>query len=210
MSPLGRSICLSLALLLSAAGAGCRWANLEAENDRLREEVMDLTDQVTGLKARNRELIAELSQASTAPGSLPDAVRQATPRVAGIEIDRLSHARDEDEDGMPETILVYITSRDGRERFVQLVGELVVTATVAHGKAPAVTVGSITLNPAELRDAYRNGFMGTHYSVTVPIDVSALSRGDLDLPCLVCATFEDGLMGQHHTAERSVPLHRGR
>jgi hypothetical protein len=115
-----------------------------------------------------------------------------------------------------------VTPFDGRHRFVQIVGTLTVEAryvplagagtpqdeVLARAVAPADSalpdqnlLGRTTLGPSGLREAYRSGFMGTHYTVEI------VPRPDVrvtDGAVVLSATFVDELTGRRHEAWRVV------
>ncbi len=192
--------------IAAVALAGCSSApgRIEKENDRLREQVLDLEAQIARLQGRARELEAQLQAASTVPGSVPEEVRASTPTVAAIAIDRRSHVQDQGDDGSPGKLVVYVKPSDGRGRFVQMVGDLSVHAAILPAGADAVTIGRVALGPAALREAYRSSFMGTHYTIEVPLAIPAPDPGETR--ALVQVEFVDGLTGKHHTAEHAVDL----
>ncbi|MHC4079705.1 MAG: hypothetical protein ACYS15_13950 [Planctomycetota bacterium] len=189
-------------VVLLAVLAGCG-KKASRQNDMLRARVMDLETQVEQLTDRNRELEAALAEAEAAPGELPQVVRANVPRVARIEIDRLSHALDEDGDGRVEALLVYVKPTDGLGRFVQLAGWLSVHAADLPPDAEATTLGQVTLGPAEVRAGYRTSFMGTHYSVTLPLTLPADRP---EGPCTVRVIYKDGRSGRSVSAEREIDL----
>jgi hypothetical protein len=173
------------------------------QNDLLRAQVMDLETQVQELTDRNRELEASLAKAETRPGEPPEEVRAATPQVVRVEIDRLSHALDEDGDGRVEALQIYVKPADGMGRFVQLAGWLSVHAADLRAEADAETLGRVRLGPAEVREAYRTSFMGTHYSVTLPLTLPAERP---EGPCTVRVIYEDGSSGRQVSHEREIDL----
>jgi len=198
VSAVGRGLPLLLAALL----VGCGASRVGRENDRLRRQVHEREQEMAALEGRNRELSSELAAASAAPGSLPEEIRANTPHVARITIGGLGHVRESAEGGT-HTLVLYITPEDGLGRFVQLVGRLSVNAAVLPAGEPARTVGEITLEPAELRAAYRSGFFGTHYTAEVPLADTAGA-----LACDVRVFYTDGRTGESLEASGSVPLNR--
>jgi hypothetical protein len=213
-------------LVLCAVAPGCHSGpkNFDNENDSLRAQVLDLQDQVTGLEAElseSKAKINELQEVLAGTGDAPaKEVLEALPRCAGIEIDRFSGPVDKDgEPGYPESIDVYVSPYDGRQRFVQVVGALTVEARylpastaggaddkaleagVQSGGAAGVLLGKVTLDPRDLREAYRSGFMGTHYTVqiTPPADVR-ISDGAI----VLSAVLLDRVTGLRHEAWRVV------
>ncbi len=222
---------LLLTIALPACSSGPK--NFENENDDLRRQRENLLERVESLEAalaEARAKIAEMHAALQVAGDATSAeVLEALPRAAGIEIDRLSGPVDRDgEPGYPESIDVYVRPYDGRRRFVQVAGTLAVEARyvplpgdppadrllAAAGAdvdaqppdgADAILLGTATLSPAELREAYRSSVMGTHYTVRIT------PRPDvrvLDGSIVLSAVLVDRVTGQRHEAWRVVRLPR--
>lgn len=202
----GRSAAVLILLVTTSAGCASD-QRLVRENDRLRERVHELQENADQLTLRVAELEAEVRRASALASSLPEEIRANTPHVAEIRLGRLSHAGDEDEDGRPDTLVVYLHPRDGLGRFIQLVGKVSVNAALLPAEAEAVTVGRLTLGPGELRQAYRATITGIHYALSVPIDLPDFTS-DAPAPeeCTVRLEFEDGLTGQSFSATHTIRL----
>jgi hypothetical protein len=175
------------------------------EHDRLRARVLELETQVQALRKRQVELQDELSVASRGPDSLPEDVRLCVPHVAGIAIDRLSHARDSDGDGRADLLMLYVRPTDGLGRFTQMVGWVRGSAVLMPTSGEAITIGRVSVGPADLRQAYRSTFLGVHYTIPMPIDPPTGREGD---SCAVVVSFEDALSGRTHTAEATIRISR--
>ena len=196
--------------------AGCRTGG-ETSGDVLRKQNLELQNQVAQLQKDASELRAKLSELVGAgnSGKSPE-VAEATPRVASVEIDFLSGPTADS--SMPpqsdrnRTVAVYIKPLDGRGRFIQATGKLMVevsrlTSLVqndqAAADAPARLLAGRTLEPLQLRDAYRAGFTGTYYAVEIPVPASELQPpGQL----LLRARFSDAITGASFEASRIVSL----
>ncbi len=176
------------------------YKKVSEENDRLRARLMELEDENRELAGRAAELDGQL-QRLTRDLPIPQEVRDATPHVTDISIASVSHATDTDDDGRPDTLTVYVEPTDGRGRFVQMVGELSVHAATLPADGDAITLGRVTLGPRELRDAYRSTFLGTHYTVDVPITIAP---GGTKTECTVQVEFVDGRDGR--TVVTQLPL----
>ena len=63
--------------------------------------------------------------------------------------------------------------------------------------------GSVTVAPKALRDCYRSGFMGTHYTVELPIEWGGVeaARG-----LSVSGEFVDGATGKRYPFLGTVPV----
>ncbi len=187
--------------MISLSGCGSSLTSDEA--DALRRKVLDLEKMNLQMSLRTTELEAELKLQSAEFGELSLEIRENTPRVARLTIGRLSHARDDDDDGRSETLLIYVDPEDGFGRFVQLVGTLTVHAAILPADRDAITIGRFTLKPGPLRAAYRSGFSGMHYTIELPIQLSPENSGQT---CLVRVIFKDGLTGLVHSTEREIKL----
>lgn len=188
----------------------CRTQDFRTEGDALRARVAELERDLANLDRRNAELRAELRR-QRRTDDLPDDVAEHMPQPVELVLARFSHVRDRSGDGVPDELRVYLQPRDGRGRFVQVAGELAIDAQMVppSPEIAPVPVGRITLGPAELRDTYRAGFMGTHYTIRMPVsippDASELSPAELG-QVLVRARLMDARSGETLTAERIVTM----
>ncbi|MBM4107860.1 MAG: hypothetical protein FJ255_03470 [Phycisphaerae bacterium] len=181
---------------------GCRvgGGGIEAENDRLRRERHDLGERVAALETERDELRAKVHELNLARGAGLDAdALDALPRVAALEIDGLSGLVPPEPSRDAERVAVYVRTLDGRRRFTQGVGTLTVRCELlppVGGPGPARSA-SRTLSAGQVREAYRSGIAGTHYTVEVPLAVpSSDRRGTL----VVRAELRDALTGAVHAA----------
>ncbi len=204
--PIARFICPSLVLLLVCGPLpGCKNRELSSQADDLRRRVLELENENKAHRLREAELRAELEREAARPDELPAEIRANMPRVAAISLNRLSHARDTDDDGRRESLMLYIEPKDGRGRFVQMVGHLSVHALLVPPDDDAMTLARVRLAPEALRAAYRSGVTGTHYLVELALE---LPDGESIDSCLVRVQFDDGLTGRTHETERTISLIR--
>jgi hypothetical protein len=188
--------------MLSSVGcSGAKRASIE--NDRIRAELLDQEDELTRLQQRITELEALVNGYEAGRDEASRAVIANTPLVTAIEIGRLSHVRDRNDDGTPDELVIYVQPTDGRGRFVQMVGDLSIHAALQPADKDAVTLGRVHLGPAEVREAYRSGLSGTHYTITVPLDVA----GDLaDQQFSAHVVYVDGRDGRRLEVNRGIAL----
>ncbi len=168
-------------LAMSLVVAGCGPKNYDNDNDELRRKVADLEVQLEQTKAQRNEFESQLIELArvhqAGSGDLGADVIAALPRCAGIKIGRYSGLADRDGIPGPEVVDVYISPFDGRQRFVQVVGQLSLEVAVlpplgASSDGPQGeprVIARRVLEPSELRDAYRSSPAGTHYSIEIPI-----------------------------------------
>ncbi len=194
---------LTAATLVAVLTGGCgSFKKVSEENDRLRARVMELEDENRALAGRTAELDGQVRRL-TRDLPIPQEVRDATPHVADISIASFSHAADTNGDGRPDTLVVYVEPTDGLGRFVQLVGELSVHAATLPADGDAITLGRVRLGPRELRDAYRSTFLGTHYTIEVPITIADPAT---QIVCTVKVEFVDGHSGRRVTVQKPLDL----
>ena len=201
-----------LAAVLLAAGCQAR-ALVPSEADGYRDEIRSLKGQIDELKRANTELRTQLAAAQpVAPsGESADEVRANVPMPIQIKVGwgtAIEVARDEA--GAPDpakgVLRLYLEPLDARGRFVQVSGYLEVACyTMPPSPAQPLTVGGVRLRPGELRDLYRSGLTGAHYTIPVPIDLAAAKGSET---VLVQVTYRDGLSGETLRASTVVALTR--
>ncbi len=120
-------------------------------------------------------------------------VREATAFVTRLSL--VSGSMIRREEGRDIAVLLF-AAQDVFGHEMQAVGTLAITVTAARSGQEAVTLATATLPPLVLRDAYRAGFMGSHYTVELP-----LTGAPEDLQtALISATLTDGWTGKEfHT-----------
>ncbi len=184
--------------------------------DQLRTRVAELESQLATQQSELAELRAKLAQASAAQSAeLSPEELAAIPTPVGLTIDaRSGLSRDGTE------LEVLVTPVDGRQRFVQVAGTLAVQVFaiaqqveqageqsgeqaggvdggVAQPAEPTAPLWSRQLSPSALRDAYRSGFLGTHYLVAIPLSPelrAAHASGGLDVRVSLNLAASDGTL----------------
>lgn len=190
----------ALAATVLALG-GCLGSISESEGERLRRRVSELERELDYARAYGSELESKLADANRVrEEALPQDVLDALPRCAGVEIDPLSGPVG----GEPgrESLLLFIKPFDGQRRFVQVAGSLRIDAALIPPMpegGPPTPFGRVSLGPRELREAYRSSFVGTHYSVELP-----LPQPPGDATLLVRVELVDALSGRRFAAERLI------
>lgn len=200
--------CFVLASLSAIALAGCKVGgkDFDNENDRLRRELSESQTQIKRLTAERAELSAKLSEAlrsrDAATGPSADVVA-AMPRCAGITLGNRSGFVDADGAPGPESVELILEPFDSRHRFVQIAGSVMcdVTELPSASGAPPRLLGSISLSPEQLREAYRSSFMGTHYTVSVPLSDGLSVRPAASIARVL---FHDGITGVSHEATMTL------
>lgn len=199
--PRSSRLVLGLGLTLCLSFAGCASSHDTAmANDRLREKVVDLEKQIKQQNGQISHLNTRIKQAEASDGVSAE-IRDNTPHVASISIGNLSHLRDNDSDGKADELVVYIKVADGWGRTIQLVGQLSVHAVAMPVGKDAVTLGRISLDPAEVRRAYRSSIAGTHYTVNVAL---VMPEGMIIEEITVRVEYLDGYSGVNYTAQQPV------
>lgn len=169
--------------------------------DRNREQVVKLENEVDQLRRRTQELESALAAADgkgllRLDGQpLDPAVLAAAPLATSLELGRFGGPVDTDGDGAPDLLRLYLRPLDGRGETVQVAGSASVEVLWLDGAGVSRSVGALRLDPAAWRDSLRSGFMGTHYTVEVPLDIptGADTRGG---SMIARISVRDGLTGR--------------
>lgn len=183
--------------------------SVEAENDRLRQEMLDKDKKQRELEGEITELKVKLAEACRAQTPLPDDVLHALPRVTSLEVSSLCGFEPTDANVPASAVSVWFETQDGRGRFVQAVGTVTISALILPPKVGDAGpepqgVAKLTLSPVQLRDAYRSSFTGTHYAAEIKLD-QPVERGPGRTPSLlVRIEFHDAITGQDLKAERVI------
>jgi hypothetical protein len=207
------TLALSTALAVLCA-LGCSSGKRIAKvNDALRLEREELKERVVSLEGENAELhvkIAELIQ--TSDSELTEDELAAIPRLASIELTRYCSVWTE---GGASEARFFVVPKDGRGRFVQVVGEvaLIVNSVPETDNAnpkldPASNrtlshddiymLGSKLSTALEVRDSFISGISGTGYMFQVPLTETPTEKIELAI------SFKDATTGKIHSAVRIV------
>lgn len=191
------------ALLLAAAGCGAR-ALVPNESDRLRAELADRTAERDTAVAKASELDARLRRLSEErTGELDPEVLEALPALAAVSVSGLSTARLESTNRA--LLAVVLAPSDGLGRFLQITGRVRLSAAALVAGEPPQSAGTLSLGPKDLRACFRSGFLGTHYTIELPVEWP----GDRPATALsVAGEFVDGLTKRAYPFAATVPVVR--
>ena len=146
--------------------------------DAMRAELIERTKERDSARARVAELETELARRAepSLAGASPDGplteadlreLPEATPALAAVSISSLSTVKATGP-GTGQLTLVVVPT-DGMGRFLQIAGVLRASAAaIVPGREP-MPAAAATFGPRTLRAAYRTGFMGTHYTLEIPL-----------------------------------------
>lgn len=167
---------------------------------------VDRSREIASLKKALRILRAELAdlQAVHAPESeavVVDSRSPLLPRPADLTLANGSAIRG----GAKPKATIRLSTVDIHGRFVQVTGPVSIVLAAISPDGEAIRVAQTTIDPAALRASLRGGFMGTAYSIEVPLDI------DIDLPpvggnVLVRVLLEDIRLDTPLKVEQLVPV----
>ncbi|MBL9150665.1 MAG: hypothetical protein JNM94_18415 [Phycisphaerae bacterium] len=176
----------AVAVTVTSLFAGCTARVLApSEGDAYRDEIRTLKDANAELTSRVIELERSLALATATegpgPSGVPDfgvawsaaEVAKEEPRAIDLAIGWGSMV--ERDAALPAaTLTLYVEPRDARGRFVQVSGYLDVRVVAVRdpGKGESPTLAERRFGPSALRDAWRSGMFGTHYTLTMPVDLA--------------------------------------
>lgn len=214
---------LAFAAAASASLAACQAKVLSpTPADQLRRQNAELSAKVESLERQLSEARTALATADSG-GSAVDAAGDrplseeevaATPHLAGVSIASSSHT-DRPISADRCVARIYMAPVDGLGRFLQVVGTASVTLYWSPPGCEAEVISCHDFGPLALRDAYRSGFGGAHYTLEWPIDLSAVgqgsARGGTGVTAWSCGSpveakveFTDARSGRVFTARRAL------
>lgn len=157
---------------------------LRRRNTELEAQVSALELQVSEARTSMAALQSQLAQAKSASGATaggegavrepsPEAI-EATPYLARVSVGTRSHT-DRPLSGTGCVARIYMEPQDGLGRFMQVVGTVSATLYWARPGCEAEAISCKEFGPLAIRDAYRSGFGGTHYTLEWPIELKVPS-----------------------------------
>ncbi len=199
------------AAVWAAITIGCSSARvmMPTDNDGLRREVQGLREQVSALEAQRMELQQQLA-AATKPvaeaGSIDAQVAEATPQLVSLTVEAGSHflSKPSANGGPTCEAVIYLKPTDGRGRFMQIVGRARASAFQLHADGRVVNLGTAQWDPIEVRDAWRDGIFGAHYTLRLPLTAEGWSCGGA--PVTVRVEFTSQPDGRTFSAQREMPF----
>jgi len=182
---------------------------LRAENQQLRERVDRLSLQVKELETRQasrRMSEAGASSRTLGAASQDPVIEAAIPRIASVQIEGATEVvRGAGGTSAPATLRLWVLPKDGQGRFLQVVGTLRVGVAILRAGEKPLEVAQASFGPTAVREAWRSGFMGSHYAfetiLTVPPEHATT-------PLTISIRFDDALSGRAFEDERQIAAPR--
>ena len=177
--------------LLLMLTTGCRVTVLPpTSDDSVRDRNAMLQDENEALKRENKGLKVRVSEAESGLDPMAVEFSHATPRLVSMVIEGASLVEPVSGEAGPSELTLRMSPSDDRGRFLQIVGTLSVTVVgVSTGKDP-ILLAQDRFTPAEVREAWRGGMMGSGYVFQVPL--TGRLHEDLPDSLDVVTVFETG------------------
>ena len=154
-----------------------------------RVQAVELQRRVKELEGTTAELQAQLAAAqeqlaqANAVGAADREVAEATPRMVTLAfaggsaewapVPAAAVTSGGCEPSRHALVRVAVEPRDGLGRVLQVAGRCEVTVAIVDPAGKVFELGHRAIAPGELRAAWRAAFMGTHYSLEIPVVVPA-------------------------------------
>ena len=154
-----------------------------------RVQAVELQRRVKELEGTTAELQAQLAAAqeqlaqANAVGATDREVAEATPRMVALAfaggsaewapVPAAAVTSGGCEPSRHALVRVAVEPRDGLGRVLQVAGRCEVTVAIVDPAGKVFELGHRAITPGELRAAWRAAFMGTHYSLEIPVLVPA-------------------------------------
>ena len=188
-------LCITGAMFVALTGCSATLVPPDGLSDA-RVQAVELQRRVQELEAKSAELQAQLAAAQehiaqiNAVGAVDREVAEATPRMvtlafaggsaewvagaaaSGVEANAPA-VSEASEPSRHALVRVAVEPRDGLGRVLQVAGRCEVTVAIVDPAGKVIELGHRSVSPADLRASWRAAFMGTHYSLEIPVVVPA-------------------------------------
>ena len=198
--------CCVVAVLLTLPGCGASKSKLSTQNDELRRSNLELGRAVDDLNQQLAQRERELSAMHGQAGGSMEGVD--APRLAGIELDRLTGVLPPEAGEENAQLRVYLRPVDQDGRVMTVAGTARVRLIYTPADGAPITLVDADYDADRLHAAYRDGITGTHYtlkeSFLAPLDDAIASP----LTATLHVALTDAATGRVYAAERVVALTR--
>ncbi|MSR18887.1 MAG: hypothetical protein EXS00_06955 [Phycisphaerales bacterium] len=168
--------------------------------DEYRREIADLTARLDKTSLELEELKSKLGREQVPPGQLSAEALAAMPLLAGVTLGGTTGLWPATAGDGGCLLRVYVMPEDGRGRFTQIVGSIDVSLVTAVEGCEAQSLCR-SFGPGEIRDAWRSGFMGTHYTFEIPVP----SPDACEAGGALRVSFQDAISGRTFEHEIAIP-----
>jgi hypothetical protein len=192
--------------MLLLLASGCKVTVLEpTSEDTVRERLVSIEKRNKALELENSGLKTRLAEAEADLGREERILAQATPRLSSIQIASTSLIEKTADGSL--TMTLRLDPSDDRGRFMQVVGTLNVRVVAVPAKGVPVSLAVVRFDPAQVREAWRGGLLGSGYVFEIPLT----GWGPETLPETidVVINFSDAPSGRELRDERPVRVSKG-
>ena len=181
---------------------GCQMKVMQpTSDDQVRERIASLEEHNRSLEETNSGLEARIEELTAEAPPEVRALGAATPRLTSLRIASSSSVEASEEAPDRSTLVLRLAPRDDRGRFLQIVGGLEVRAVSVPDTGSPVLLASRQIDPLDVREGWRGGFMGSGYVFEVPLEVSL---AELPPTIDVVTIFTEG--GSKRTLRDEAPV----
>ncbi len=198
-----RQLLAVIALGLVSVGCSPRISVPRTTEEGLREQLATTIRERDEAQRRVRDLEGKLAERPrAAAGAMTPEAEGVLPRLDGIRVDpSMSSVR---LDGPSGAVLrLVLEPIDGKGRFLQITGDLEIGAMLTNSPNDMVSVGDLRCGPKALSDAYRSGFLGSHYSFELPLKIDSKQAPKT---IVVNGVFNDALTGKPVSFQQVVAV----
>lgn len=186
------------AVVLPGCDAGSeRMHPLEMKARDLEREKAELVEQLEQCRMRTEQLKAQVRALS----ALPEENRENFYAIRSVKITGLSNFYDKDEDGVRETLIVYIKPIDQTGDIIKAAGTVHVQLWNLNTPNDQALLGEWQVQPAELQKLWYDTLVAASYRLTFDAALTAEVRAQ---PLTVKVTFSDYLTGEIYSDQQII------
>jgi hypothetical protein len=166
--PATQGISAGMCLLVCAAVAGC----FNAPSDPRITQIQQLEDKVQSqgrlLSQKDDQLAEQSRMVQQLRGLKDDRKLDSLVRVAKIELDRLSGTYDDNRDGTPDGIVLYLRMYDDEADVIKAAGSARVRLMDLAKPDGQQTLGTHDFDAKTMRGLWYGKLMTSHYTIRIP------------------------------------------
>ncbi|MHC4468838.1 MAG: hypothetical protein ACYSUS_06625, partial [Planctomycetota bacterium] len=180
-------IVIALAMILVGCGSKTQrpWGTLK----ECEQENTKLLAQIQTLESNNTELTEQVNTLST----LDAAARlEALETLKKIRIGKRTGFYDKDDDGVQETLVVYLEPLDTAQDYIKAIGKVKIQLWDLDATSNEAKPAEWTLEPAELHPTWGGTIFAGYYRIKIPLENFSDQKKDYTLK----VAFTDYLSGK--------------
>lgn len=186
--------------VLAAVLTGCRGPS-RTPWDNLKETQQKNTELSMRMEALEKENAQLKQQVETLSGLDKETRLQELSTLAAIKLHNRTNLYDKDQDGTPETLVVYLQTLDSQQDYVKTPGRCKIELWDLAAAAAQSKISEWTLEPADLQTRWSGNIFAQYYRIELPLDAQVVDISQTGKELTIRTAFTDLLSGKTLNAQ---------